>query len=64
MKNQIIFQNREITKKRKYSSPDIAVIKIDNDISLIMMSANPYHDPDGSIQQEHFSFNPFKMPNL
>jgi hypothetical protein len=25
-----------------------------------MMSANPYNDPDESLQPNHFSFNPFK----
>lgn len=51
-------------KKRKYSKPEITVVKIDNQISLVMMSANPGGDPDESIQPDHFSFNPFKIFNL
>ena len=50
-------------KKRKYSKPQIERIKLDNEISMVMMSGPPV-DPEGSIQTEHFSFNPFKMPNL
>jgi secreted Zn-dependent insulinase-like peptidase len=49
-------------KKRTYSKPQIERIKLDNEISMVMMS--PPGDPDGSIQTEHFSINPFKMPNL
>ena len=57
MKNQI---NQKATGKRKYNRPEINLIKMDNDISVLMASANPVHDPDESIQPEHFSFNPFK----
>jgi hypothetical protein len=49
-------------KKRTYSKPQVERIKLDNEISMVMMSPPP--DPDGSIQPEHFSGNPFKMPNL
>ena len=53
------------TKKREYNSPDVTVIKIDNEISLIMMSADPYNDPSETfLQPDHFSFNPFKLPKL
>jgi hypothetical protein len=48
-------------KKRTYSKPQVERIKLDNEISMVMMS--PPLDPDGSIQPEHFSVNPFKMPN-
>jgi len=64
MKNQNIFQKMGTTKKRKYSSPDLTVVKIDNDISVFMVTADPYHDPSESLQSEHFSINPFKLPNL
>lgn len=60
MKTKII-KNMETTNKRKYNSPDITVIKIDNEISVFMASADPYHDPNGSIQPDHFSINPFKL---
>jgi hypothetical protein len=64
MKSHIIIQNPKAGEKRKYNRPEIKVIKIDNDISLVMMSANPGDDPTESIQSEHFSINPFKMPKL
>jgi hypothetical protein len=57
--------NNDIQKeKRKYSTPEITEIKIDKEISLIMMSANPGEDPDESIRPEHFNLNPFKMFKL
>ena len=62
MKNQT--KNNMETTKRTYSSPEISVIKIDNEISIFMTSANPMHDPDESIQPDNFSINPFKLPNL
>ncbi|NTW32559.1 MAG: hypothetical protein HGB12_08050 [Bacteroidetes bacterium] len=64
MKNQISDKKQNKACKKKYNHPEITVIKIDNDISLVMMSANPYGDPDGSLQIDHFISNPFKMPNL
>jgi hypothetical protein len=51
-------------EKRKYSAPEINQIKIDKEISLVMMSANPGGDPDESLQQDHFSLNPFKIFKL
>lgn len=61
MKNTINIRPEE---KRKYLTPEIKVIKIDKEISLVMMSANPGGDPDESLQQNHFSVNPFKMFKL
>ncbi len=53
MNNQLIFQNMEKTEKRKYYRPDINIIKIDNDISLVMMSgASPDNDPGGHRQSD------------
>jgi hypothetical protein len=49
------------TEKRKYSAPEINTIKIDKEISLVMMSSNPGGDPDESLQQDHFNLNPFKI---
>jgi len=59
-------QEQNITSKRKYNRPEITVIKLDNEISMVMASfgpgANPDHDPDDvSMQPDHFSLNPFKM---
>jgi len=61
MKNQIVFQNIKDTDKRKYQRPEISVIKLDNEISLIMMSANPNSDPFEAKQSDHFNINPFKI---
>ncbi|NTW32315.1 MAG: hypothetical protein HGB12_06785 [Bacteroidetes bacterium] len=60
MKTTIKLQN---TEKRTYSKPQIERVKIDNEISMVMMSPPPL-DPGGSIDPVHFSFNPFKLPNL
>jgi hypothetical protein len=50
MKNQILDNQ---TAKRKYTPPDITVIKIDNEISLVMMSgASPDNDPGGHRQSK------------
>ena len=54
----------EPEERRKYMPPEIKVIKIDNEISLVMMSANPGGDPDESIQTDHFNLNPFKLFKL
>jgi len=52
-------------KKHTYSKPKIERIKLDNEISIFMVSVLPSGDsPNESIQSEHFSENPFKMPNL
>jgi hypothetical protein len=56
--------NIKTEEKRKYMPPEIKVIKIDNEISLVMMSSNPGGDPDESIQADHFNLNPFKMFKL
>gem|GEM_PF-755564 len=67
MGKQIIHHNMGTTenkKKKRYSRPDITIIKIDNEISLVMMSANPDGDPLESINAGHFILNPFKIPRL
>jgi len=46
-------------QKRDYARPQIERIKLDNEISVFMVSEPP-GDPGESIQPEHFSFNPFK----
>ena len=49
--------------KKTYNRPEINKIKIDNEISLIMMSgAGPGGDPEeNSINPDNFNFNPFKL---
>ena len=60
-----IFQNSETRKIRKYNMPEVTVIKIDNDISLVMMSADPNNDPPETfVQSDHFIANPFKLSKL
>jgi hypothetical protein len=58
------FTKTEPEERRKYLPPEINIIKIDNEISLVMMSANPGGDPDESIQHDHFNLNPFKLFKL
>ena len=50
--------------KRKYVQPQIYCVKLDKEISLVMQSYAPDDPPDGSLQPEHFSFNPFKLIKL
>ncbi len=49
------------TNKRKYVQPRINSVKLDKEISLVMQSSAPDDPPDGSLQPEHFSINPFKL---
>ena len=53
-------------QKRNYVKPEIERIKLDNEISIFMDSggSTPPDDPSGSMQPEHFSINPFKLPKL
>jgi hypothetical protein len=64
MKKQNI--EKPVVVKRKYQTPEITEIKIDNEISLVMMSANPGEDPpEESIGgMDHFDLNPFKILKL
>lgn len=58
---QVKFELNTVNK-RKYNTPDIKVIKLDYEISMVMMSANPGEDPpEGSLNPSHFNLNPFKM---
>lgn len=48
--------------KKNYKKPEINKIIIDNEISLVMMSGiGPGVDPDETINNNTFSFNPFKI---
>lgn len=55
-------ENKSISK-RAYTKPDFTRIDLDHEISMVMLS-DPPSDPDGSIQPNHFSMNPFKLPKL
>ena len=61
MKNKILFQNKKTIDKREYTRPEISVIKLDYEISLVMMSIGPSSDPFEAKQTEGFSGNPFKF---
>jgi hypothetical protein len=50
-------------QKRKYSKPSLKKIKLDKEISLVMMS-NPPDNPDGSVNPLSFTDNPFKFKQL
>jgi hypothetical protein len=51
-------------EKRKYSTPEITEIKIDKEISLIMMSSNPGDNPPEGSMPDNFDLNPFKILKL
>lgn len=59
MKN---IQKKNNSKRRNYSKPSVKRIRLDNEISMVMMSPPP--DPRESIQPDHFSVNPFKISKL
>ena len=61
--NMKTLKNTINPQKRNYVKPQIDRIILDNDISMVMQSTPPL-DPDEMIQPEHFSINPFKLPNL
>ena len=49
-----------LSTKQLYSSPQIERIKLDNEISLVLISDDP-GDPNASlITPEYFNNNPFK----
>jgi hypothetical protein len=50
-------------QKRNYAKPQVEQIKLDNEISVFMVSPNPPGDPV-SLPTDHFSINPFKLPKL
>ena len=47
-------------QKRTYLKPKIKRIRLDNEISMAMMS-DPLGNPQESIKPDHFGFNPFKI---
>lgn len=48
-----------ITEKRQYCIPEIIQIKLDNEISLILVSGDP-NDPYSSNTPEFINNDPFK----
>ena len=52
----------ENINKRKYSKPAVEVVKIDNEISLVMMTPPP--DPEHMGINQDGDFNPFKITNI
>jgi hypothetical protein len=50
----------KIAEKRAYCTPDVICIKMDNEISLALESANPDGDPTFSSNQQFFNNDPFK----
>ena len=54
-------ENMKAKEKKKYNKPEISIIKIDNEISLVLMSANPSNDPfESSLQKDNSNIDPFK----
>ncbi len=51
-------KTKEIKQKRTYAKPQAERIKLDNEVSMVMMS--PPGDKDESMSTDHFSINPFK----
>lgn len=49
-------------KKRTYVKPEVKTVRIDNQISMVMMT-NPPGDPGGQNMQELDTANPYKITN-
>ena len=51
-------------EKKNYKKPEFSKMKIDNEISLVMMSANPNQGdgdhPFGYFKQDNYKSEPFK----
>jgi len=52
--------NIENKIKMTYCPPQIERIRLDNEISLVLESANPEGDPNWSKAPENFNNDPFK----
>jgi len=51
-----------MTTKREYITPDIELIRLDNEISLQLTSdVNPAEEPNWSKASAHPTDNPYKM---
>ena len=53
-------EKKEVQSKRTYARPQIECIKIDHEITMIMMT-DPPGDPEDSVQPDYFNLNPFKL---
>jgi len=50
-------------KKRTYKKPQVKSIRIDNQISMVMMSDVPPYGPNESLgMQQNCSIDPYKIP--
>ena len=49
--------------KRKYITPEVAIIKLDNEISLALESEAPPVGPNEGYAPEYMKQNPFKDQN-
>ena len=53
--------NNQNIEKRKYSTPLLELIRLDNEISLILASDPPtYESSNSSNKPEYFNHDPFK----
>jgi hypothetical protein len=50
--------------RRKYQKPDIEIIKLDNEISMVMQSLVPPPDPGMGNVQENNNNNPYKIEKV
>jgi len=51
-------------QKRTYTKPVIESVKLDKEISILMMSPSPPGDPEIINNTGSFNLNPFKFPKL
>ena len=56
-----VIEKPDTANKRVYTKPLVERVKLDNEISMVMMS--PPVDPIGYVQPEKFDNNPFKFNN-
>ena len=63
MKDNNMNKTIEVKEKCQYSRPEISIVEIDREISLVMMSANPGEDPpeESLGQPGSFSIDPFRI---
>lgn len=50
----------ENTTKRQYKSPQIELIRLDNEISLALESDPPTYESENRLRPESFTFEPFR----
>lgn len=58
-------KKREIKRKRRYAKPRLERVKVDKQITMVMMTDPPIDPPnEASFGQNHFLNNPFKLQNF